>query len=134
MTSFAGLRAAALAGIALLGIAVALAVAHDRGHKRSLPTPAGQWYVALAAPYMPSKKQRKSACGVVIGPTTAGVAHPVLPCGTKLYLAFGRKRVLTQVIDRGPSAPGREFDLTPALARLLHLRGVQSVRWAFARP
>ena len=57
----------------------------------------------------------------------------MLPCGAKIYLAFGRKRVLTQVVDRGPAEPGREFDLTPALARLIGLHGVQAVRWAFAR-
>ena len=132
MTSLAGLRAALLAGLALLGIVVALAVAHDRSHKRSLPTPAGQWYVALAAPYTPSKKQRTSACGVVIGPRTAGVAHPVLPCGAKIYIEFGGKQVLTQVIDRGHTAPGRTFDVTEGLAKLLGLQGSQTIRWRFA--
>jgi rare lipoprotein A (peptidoglycan hydrolase) len=132
LTTFAGHRAAALAGVALLGIAVALAVAHHRPHKDSLPTPAGQWYAALAAPYTPSKKEQKSACGVVIGPTTAGVAHPVLPCGAKIYIEFGGKQVLTQVIDRGHTAPGRTFDITEALAKLLGLQGSQTIRWRFA--
>jgi rare lipoprotein A (peptidoglycan hydrolase) len=132
LTSFAGLRAAALAGVALLGIAIALAVARHTNHARSLPTPAGQWYVALAAPYTPSKKQQKSACGVVIGPTTAGVAHPVLPCGAKIYIEFGGKQVLTQVIDRGHTAPGRTFDVTEGLAKLLGLQGSQTIRWRFA--
>jgi len=132
VTSFAGVRAAALAGIALLGVAVALAVAHHKDHKAALPTPAGQWYVALAAPYTPSKHEQKSACGVLIGPTTAGVAHPVLPCGAKIYIEFGGKQVLTQVIDRGPTAPGRTFDVTNALAKLLGLQGSQTIRWRFA--
>jgi rare lipoprotein A (peptidoglycan hydrolase) len=132
LTTFAGPRAAALAGVALLGVAVALAVAHHNGHKDTLPTPSGQWYAALAAPYTPSKKQQKSACGVVIGPTTAGVAHPVLPCGAKIYIEFGGKQVLTQVIDRGHTAPGRTFDITEALAKLLGLQGSQTIRWRFA--
>jgi rare lipoprotein A (peptidoglycan hydrolase) len=132
LTSFAGLRAAVLAGVALLGIAVALAIARDKSHTRSLPAPAGQWYVALAAPYTPSKKQQKSACGVAIGPTTAGVAHPVLPCGAKIYIEFGGKQVLTQVIDRGHTAPGRTFDVTEGLAKLLGLQGSQTIRWRFA--
>ena len=132
MTTFAGHRAAALAGVTLLGIAVALAVAHHRPHKDSLPTPAGQWYAALAAPYTPSKEEQKTACGVVIGPTTAGVAHPVLPCGAKIYIEFGGKQVLTQVIDRGHTAPGRTFDVTEALAKLLGLQGSQTIRWRFA--
>jgi rare lipoprotein A (peptidoglycan hydrolase) len=132
MTTYAGVRAAALAGIALLGVAIALAVAHHKGHKTALPAPAGQWYVALAAPYTPSKKAVKSACGVVIGPTTAGVAHPVLPCGAKIYIQFGGKQVLTQVIDRGHTAPGRTFDVRDALAKMLGLQGSQTIRWRFA--
>jgi rare lipoprotein A (peptidoglycan hydrolase) len=132
LTTFAGPRAAVLAGVALLGVAVALAVAHHNGHTDTLPTPSGQWYAALAAPYTPSKKEQKSACGVVIGPTTAGVAHPVLPCGAKIYIEFGGKQVLTQVIDRGHTAPGRTFDITEALAKLLGLQGSQTIRWRFA--
>ena len=132
MTTFAGLRAAILAGIALLGVAIVLAVNHDRQHKSALPAPAGQWYPATAAPYTPSKLRQKSACGVVIGPTTAGVAHPVLPCGAKIYIEFDGKQVLTQVIDRGHTAPGRTFDVTEALAKLLGLQGSQTIRWRFA--
>ena len=41
--------------------------------------------------------------------------------------------MLTTVVDRGPFAPGREFEVTPALADLLRLSGVQTIRWSFAR-
>jgi len=128
----AGPRAAVLAGVALLGVAIALAVSHRENTKDELPTPAGQWYSALAAPYTPSSKRHKGACGVVIGPRTAGVAHPVLPCGTKIYLQYDGKEVLTQVIDRGHTAPGRTFDVTQALAKLLGLEGSQTIRWRFS--
>lgn len=131
MTTSAGLRAAALAGIALLGIAIALA-AHRHTTKSDLPAPVGQWYTALAAPYTPTSRTQKSACGVLIGPTTAGVAHPVLPCGAKIYIEFGGKQVLTQVIDHGHTAPGRTFDVTQALAKMLGLDGSQTIRWRFA--
>ena len=57
----------------------------------------------------------------------------MLPCGVKLYVRFQGREVLTQVIDRGRTAPGREFDLTPALARLLGLHGTQPIQWRFAR-
>ena len=97
-----------------------------------MPAPAGQWYVALAAPYTPFEEEVKSACGVVIGPTTAGVAHPVLPCGAKICIEFSGKQVLTQVIDRGHTAPGRTFDVTHALAKMLGLEGSQTIRWRFA--
>jgi rare lipoprotein A (peptidoglycan hydrolase) len=132
VTSSLGLRAAVLAGITLLGVAVALAVSHRHHAKSALPPPAGQWYAALAAPYTPSKARRKGACGVVIGPRTAGVAHPVLPCGAKIYVEFDGKQVLTQVVDRGHTAPGRTFDVTQALAKLLGLQGTQTIRWRFA--
>jgi rare lipoprotein A (peptidoglycan hydrolase) len=127
------MRAAALAGVALLGIAIALAVAHRTHDKSSLPAPAGQWYTALAAPYTPSAKTKTGACGVAIGPKTAGVAHPQLPCGVKIYIKFGGKEVLTQVVDRGHVVPGREFDVTEGLAKLLGLQGTQTIQWRFAR-
>ena len=56
----------------------------------------------------------------------------MLPCGVKIYIEYNGKQVLTQVVDRGPTAPGREFDLTVALASLLHLDGTQQIRWRFA--
>jgi rare lipoprotein A (peptidoglycan hydrolase) len=133
VTAVAGLRAAALAGVALLGIAIALAVSHgSHGSDNALPTPAGQWYTALAAPYTSSAKPKKSACGVTINAKTRGVAHPVLPCGVKIYIEFDGRQVLTHVIDRGHTAPGRVFDITPALAKLLRLQGTQTIRWRFA--
>jgi rare lipoprotein A (peptidoglycan hydrolase) len=132
VTASVGIRAAALAAIALVAIAVALAVTHDSGTKKSLPGEAGPWYSALAAPYAAPTK-RKSACGVLIDSGTVGVAHPVLPCGVKLYVQFRGKTVLTHVIDRGHTVPGREFDLTPALAKLLSVQGTQTIGWRFAR-
>jgi rare lipoprotein A (peptidoglycan hydrolase) len=129
----AGMRAAALGAVAVVAIAVALALTHNSHKSSDIPPPAGGWYSALAAPYAPSKGTSKSACGVSIGARTVGVAHPVLPCGVKLYVEYKGKQVLTQVIDRGHTVPGREFDLTRALARLLHVEGTQTIQWRFAR-
>jgi len=133
VSAFVGLRAAALAALALLGVAIALAVAHQRDNKKdkNTATPAGQWYSAMAAPYTRAKP-KKGACGIVIGPKTLGVAHPVLPCGVKVYLEFHGKQVLTQVIDNGHTAPGRVFDVTLPVAKLLGLQGSQMIRWRFA--
>jgi rare lipoprotein A (peptidoglycan hydrolase) len=133
VTASTGLRAAALAGVALVALAVALAISHHHAKKAALPPPAGNWYTVLAAPYTPSAAPKKSACGVEIGADTVGVAHPVLPCGVKLYVKFGNKQVLTQVIDRGHVVPGRDFDVTQALAKLLGLQGTQTIQWRFAR-
>ena len=133
MTTNVGLRSAALAGVAIVAVAIALAVSHRHEHKSSLPPAAGNWYTALAAPYTPSASAHKGACGVTIGTSTVGVAHPVLPCGVKLYVRFGGKEVLTQVVDRGHTVPGREFDVTQALAKLIGLQGTQTIQWRFAR-
>lgn len=132
MRSSMGLRAAALAGVAVVAIAAVIGFTHGGTKHGSLPPGSGQWYSALAAPYTPSERATKGACGIVIGPNTPGVAHPVLPCGVKLYVKFDGRQVLTQVVDRGHTVPGREFDITPALARALGLQGTQTIQWRFA--
>ncbi|HWX09806.1 MAG TPA: hypothetical protein VNY33_07500 [Gaiellaceae bacterium] len=132
----AGRRAALLAAVALVAIAVALAVERTSQHTSTLPAPAGNWYTALAAPYIPAAKgakQQKSPCGVVIETSTIGVGNQALPCGIKIYVEYRGKQVLTQVIDRGHIAPGRDFDLTQALAKVLHIKGTQTIQWRFAR-
>ena len=76
----------------------------------------------MAAPYTRTQA-KKGACGIVVGPNTPGVAHPVLPCGVKIYLEFRGREVLTQVVDHGHTAPGRTFDVTLPVAKLLGLAG-----------
>src|SRR5437870_415033 len=70
---------------------------------------------------------RRTACGQVIGRRTQGVVHPVLPCGVKVYIDYAGRHVLTQVIDHGPLAAGRAFEVTEALARRLGLTGVRKI-------
>ena len=132
MTRSPGVRAAILAAVALVAVAIVFAI-HRHSSTATLPVAAGPWYTALAAPYTPSKGRTKSACGVAIGQKTIGVSHQLLPCGVKLYVEYKGKQVLTQVIDRGHTVPGREFDLTQALAKLLRLDGTQTIQWRFAR-
>ncbi len=122
-------RLVALAAIALLGAAAALAVLAPHGDSGNGPRPV-QWYPALAAPYRPPAR---TSCGLRTNPRTLGIAHPVLACGAKLFVSYGATEVLTQVIDRGSQLPGREFEITTALASRLGLHGTQRVRWAFAR-
>ena len=134
MSPAAAKRTLALAGVALLAALVSLALAApDRNHANGLPKPVGTWYRALAAPYSPAASVGRTACGQRIEARTMGVAHPVLPCGAKIYISYGGHKVLTQVIDRGPNAPGREFNLTKALADEIGLHGTKSIRWSFAR-
>jgi rare lipoprotein A (peptidoglycan hydrolase) len=126
-------REIALAGLALLAGAVALAVtAQTRHHAPTTPQQEGS-YVALAGSSGPASFGHHTACGGVIRPDTVGVAHPTLPCGARVFIEYDGTTVLTQVVDRGPYVPGRQFDLTDALARRLGLRNVQEIHWGYAR-
>jgi rare lipoprotein A (peptidoglycan hydrolase) len=133
-------RALWLAGITLIAAVAALAITRrDAGSNRNLPgavavpgTKNG-YYTAKAAPYGPTAAHRRTACGKPFLKTTEGVAHPVLPCGVRLYIRFQGREVLTQVVDRGPNVPGRDLDITKALANRLDLHGTQTIQWRFAR-
>ena len=126
-------REIALAGLALLAAAVALAVTQQT-KDRDTTTPQSEGsFAALAGSSGPAAFGRRTACGGVIHPDTEGVAHPTLPCGVRIFITYRGKTVLTQVIDRGPYVPGRQFDVTDALARRLGLSGVQTIHWAYAR-
>jgi rare lipoprotein A (peptidoglycan hydrolase) len=135
MPNSTALRAAGLAAVTLIAAVVALALTNrgGGGSHDKLPAAAGDWYQALAAPYVETAKPKRGACGVVIAAQTMGVANPVLPCGVKVYIEYGGKQVLTQIIDRGPNVPGREFDVTRALAAELGLTGTRTIRWRFAK-
>jgi hypothetical protein len=132
-------RSLALAGIALLA-GVAVFAGREVVERPStpelgqVPAPGGGWYTALASSQGRAfARDGRTDCGHFVGARSLGVAHPALPCDAKLWIAFGNKEVLTQVIGRGPIPPDREFQLTRALARLMSLRGTHQVRWRYAR-
>ena len=125
-------REAALALVTLVAVVVALAVTATRSHPTKLPAPVGS-YTALASAMGPSAIGRHTSCGQVIDANTEGVSHPVLPCGIRIYVTYGDNTVLTQVIDHGPMAAGRQFELTDGLAKRLGLTGVQTIRWSYAQ-
>lgn len=134
-------RELSLAAAAVLAAVVGLAVAaRDNPVSKATPlsaTPAvsdvSGWYTALAGVRTRPLAGHASGCGTLLEPKTLGVDHPVLPCGAKVFIEYRGRTVLTTVVDRGPFAPGREFEVTPALADLLGLSGVQPIRWSFAR-
>jgi hypothetical protein len=127
-------RALWLAGITLVVAVAALALARrDAGGGHEKLPGAVLFYTTRAAPYGPTAGHRRTACGQAFTAKTLGVAHPELPCGVKVYIRFHGQEVLTQVVDRGPYAPGREFDLTKALADRIGLHGTQTIQWALAR-
>lgn len=124
------LRALALGAVAFLAGVVALAV-HSGTRKAQPPlAAAANWHEVKAASYGPTPGHRVTACGQRLDAHTLGVAHPVLPCGVKIYIQFENHRVLTQVIDRGPNLPGRDFNVTKALADQIGLHGTRTIRWA----
>jgi hypothetical protein len=130
-------REVALAAAALLAAVVALGVAawHEtepvaRGMPASVPAPGGGWYEAIAAAIRTPAEPTE--CGYTVDRDAIAVAHPVLPCGVKLFVRYGANEVLTQVIGRPPPGPGRQFGLTPGLARVLHANGTVRIRWRYA--
>lgn len=134
-----GFRLLALAGLALIGALIALAVTNRSGTSAqtnalpdAAPAPGGGWYHAVAAPAPTPQRERRTACGQTLNAKTVGLAHPTLPCNVKLFIEYGGKRVLTQVIDRGPYVAGREFQLTRALADKIGLQRIAVIRWRFA--
>lgn len=74
---------------------------------------------AEASWYGPGLYGNGMACGGTLTPSTLGVAHKSLPCGTKLTLRYGGKSVEVEVVDRGPYVGNREFDLTAATRQRL---------------
>jgi hypothetical protein len=132
-----GQRVLALAAAALLAAVLALAVARQSaGTARAAgPQPAVGagvgWYDAVAGVY--TIRSRRSNCRWLLEPGTLGIVHPVLPCGTKVFLDYGGKRVYTQVVDRAAVPSSVDFDVTSALADRIGLSGTRDVRWAFAR-
>lgn len=80
----------------------------------------------------PSMWGRSTACGQTLRPSTLGVAHKSLPCGTMVKFVYHGHAVITQVIDRGPYIKGRAWDFTQAASEALDFEGVGNVRYAIA--
>jgi hypothetical protein len=131
-------RLLVLGGLALVGgIAAIGAIERSEDDANSLPEPVaapdGGWYEALAVPRRSPARGGRTACGYRLRPRTTGVGHPVLPCGTRIYVAYGDVEALTQVLARGSAAPRSQFVVTSALARQLGLASTDLIRWRYAR-
>lgn len=133
-------RALLLAAVTLLGGVIALSLADrigDSGTAKNLPEavapPGGGWYEAVAGRERRRFYGRPTSCGHIVERSTIGFAHPVLPCGAKIYLGHGGKEVLTQVVARGATPGGVQFGLTDALAEELGIGTRATIRWRFAR-
>ena len=72
---------------------------------------------AVATWYGPGLYGRRTACGRRLRPSTLGVAHRTLPCGTRVSFLHRGRTITVAVIDRGPFRAGTTWDLTAATAR-----------------
>ena len=91
------------------GVRVRLA---DGSGKRTLRDGVTVYRRSAASWYGPGFYGNRTACGRTLGRATIGVAHKSLPCGTRVALRYRGRTVTAPVIDRGPYAGGREYDLT----------------------
>jgi rare lipoprotein A (peptidoglycan hydrolase) len=83
---------------------------------------------ALASWYGPGLYGGHLSCGGTLDAGDLGVAHKSLPCGTKVTLRHHGRVVRVPVIDRGPYAGAREYDLTEATAQRLGFKGHGSIQ------
>jgi rare lipoprotein A len=90
-------------------------------------TTSGSWTVYKAATwYGPGFWGKQTACGVTLTPTTLGVAHRKLPCGTQVTFSYAGRSVTATVIDRGPFHKGFAWDLTKKTAKRVGFLAVGS--------
>ena len=126
-----------LAAVALIAAVAAMAIVAQRGTDESAaaltsaPAPAG-WNIAFAGSRGATGDAQRTTCGQVLAPQSLGVTHPVLPCGAKIILRSGNKQVLTEVIDNTLVEPGRQLEVTDALAKKLGIDGTVELQWRFA--
>ncbi len=78
---------------------------------------------ALASWYGPGFIGNRTGCGGRLRAGQLGVANKTLPCGTRVTFRHRGRVVRVRVIDRGPYAGAREYDLTAATAQKLRFRG-----------
>ncbi len=80
-----------------------------------------------ASYYGPGLYGNGVACGGTLTPSTIGVAHKTLPCGTRVTIRYHGNTVVAPVIDRGPYVAGRDYDLTEATRNRLGFGGVGTI-------
>jgi hypothetical protein len=132
-------RVLVLGAVALVAGVGAIALAggvRDEGARttkpQSVPAGNGGWYTALAGSRGAPDDGERTTCRLIVTNRSLGVTHPVLPCGAKIVVSYHDVELLTEVIDTKLKRPGRQFELTEALAQRLGIEGTQQIRWRFA--
>jgi hypothetical protein len=123
-------RQAALAGVALVGALGAIALTRLGADPDPPPQAGVEWREERVG--ILADPAEVTACGEPLAPSTAGVAHPVLPCGAALVLEHGGRRARAEVVAQGAVDGGQAFAVTPALAQRLGMTAEAVVRWRFA--
>jgi rare lipoprotein A (peptidoglycan hydrolase) len=117
----------ALAGVGAIPAAQA-ATGGAAGYEAAVPAGEevafGPLRYAGASWYGPGLWGHSTACGAVLRPTTIGVAHKTLPCGTMVRFSYEGRSITAPVIDRGPYIKGRAWDLTAAASEALGFESV----------
>jgi peptidoglycan lytic transglycosylase len=87
----------------------------------------GSWTTYKAATwYGPGFWGKTTSCGVLLQPSTIGVAHRKLPCGTQVTFTLNGISVTAPVIDRGPYRRGYAWDMTKKTAKRVGFLAVGS--------
>lgn len=135
------LALSALAIASLGGISAAQAsTGGASSYTEPAPAAPGAGGIAFSTPlryagaswYGPGLYGNHTACGQTLRPSTIGVAHKTLPCGTLVKFVFRGRTVVAPVIDRGPYIRGRAWDLTTAASKALGFESVGVGRVAYA--
>ncbi|CAN5744033.1 hypothetical protein BH20ACT14_BH20ACT14_08400 [soil metagenome] len=137
MTDLFAHRLLVLGGVALLAALIALAVVERRSQEDGAATLANatvpaSWNTAFAGSRGQTGDAQRTTCGQVLSAAALGVTHPVLPCGAKIVLRKGETLVLSEIVDNALVEPGRQLEVTEALARILRLKGTSEIEWRFA--
>lgn len=90
---------------------------------QALTAPVTVYGAGIATYYGPGDYGNRTACGTTLTPTTIGVAHRTLPCGTRIRVYYYGRTMIVPVIDRGPFVRGVTWDLTAAASRTLRFSG-----------
>ena len=85
--------------------------------------------LVVASWYGPGFFGNHTACGQVFTPSSYGVAHKTLACGTIVTLVRGTTKIEAPVIDRGPYIAGRTFDITGPVKAALGCTDICLVEW-----
>jgi hypothetical protein len=132
-------RTVALAAVALVAAVAVLALTggaagdgDETGPQQVPVAGGGGWYTALAGSRGAARDAERTTCARILTGRSLGVSHPVLPCGAKIFIRYEGAEVLTEVIDTRLKQPGRQFELTEALAQQLGIEGTQQIEWRFA--